>query len=271
MRSQKAACMAIVLPCLILASCKGDTTNREISVSGVKSGIASLERIAGESFLQNRSSGPLGIFAGLYLSQGIFLPAKSALLGMDVMRKFLEAHSQSDSEENFALLREVGDVLQISIVDLLNRSSDRRATIDEYVSTLKNTTRLLEQKVTELAALYERQQEESKEKRTATRDIDRKLKTVLKELQYAQASDLQEQLTKGNAAFAEISAKEAQTKDMIARMETLLKIGQERLRAIENNREILIAGLRVIDVPGIEDFNILEDGKRWNTRKKSPL
>ena len=45
---------------------------------------------------------------------------------------------------------------------------------------------------------------------------------------------------------------------MKKRFEKVITLGQERIESIEENREILLSGLRVVDVPGIEDIGILE-------------
>ena len=265
MNRQKAAVAALLLPCIFLASCGGETP-KDLEVSGAKSGIAILQFLKEKAQEAQKPGGTLGVFTGLYLSQGIILPVKTAMMGIDIMRRFMEAEGQSNSDENFALLREIGGVLQVNIVDTLNRSTDRTTVLDQYIASLKNSTVLLDRKLAELTVLQEKQREDVKEKRTIARDLERTLKNALKNQEYGNAADMEEDVAAASAASTEISTKYEQTGDMIDRMEALSAIASKRLQAIENNREIMIAGLKVINVPGISDLNILEEGKSW--RKK---
>jgi len=265
------AIAAAVIPCLLLAGCGEAVKPEELRVSGAKISVSIMHILAKRPVQKNRPSGLLGIYSGLYTSQGIFLPVKSAIESMQAVINILKAQNNSTSSENFALLREVGEVLQVDIIDALNRSPNRVETIDIYSQSLRNTGILIERKITELSALDEVQSAEVKEKRTEKRDIERTLRNALKDQAYAQASELEEQLAGITALHAELSVKADQTDDMIKRLKTLLDVTAERLQAVEANREILIAGLRVIDVPGISDFNILEEGKPWRKERGSSL
>lgn len=257
-----------LLPCLLLVGCGNSATDEEVEVmaSGAKSAVATLEKLITQAVKSNRPGATLGIYVGLYVSQGMILPTQGAVLGLDAMARFIEAQSRSDTDENFALLREVGSVLQVDLVDTLNRSPTRAKTLDEYTQSLRNVIVLTERKIQELEILHDRQRDTTREKRNEVRDLERNLRNVLRDQDYAQASDLEQQLAKANSEFAEMETKTEQTGDMLDRFEELLEIAQERLQAVTVNREILIAGLRVIEVPGISDLNILEKGSRWSRR-----
>jgi len=266
MNRPQTAILALILPCLFLISC-GKSTNSEITdVSGAKSAISIIHLLTNHIFTFTRPSATIGIFSGIYTSQGVILPVNTAMIGFEAITNILKGHSQANTDENFAILREIGDVLQVDIVDLLNRSNNRVQTIDNYTQSLRNTGILTERKIYELTAMYENLSAKRKEERTIARDIERNLKNALKDQDYSEASTYEEELAHANADLAETETKEKQAKDMIDRMEGLYDITGDRLQAIENNREILIAGLRVINVPGIADFNILEKGKSWKKR-----
>jgi hypothetical protein len=261
---------AILIPSLLLTAC-GKEEPEELRVSGAKTAVSIMHILAKRSVQKNRPSGLLGIYSGLYTSQGVFLPVKGAVDSMKSIGNILKGQSNSTSDENFALLREVGEILQVNIIDALNRSPNRTEALDVYIQSLRNTGILTERKITELTALSDTENDLLKQRRDEARVIERALKDVLKEQNYADAADLEEKATAANAAYAEIKTKEDQTDDMIKRFDTLLEIIVERLQAVETNREILIAGLRVIDVPGIADFNILEEGKSWRKKKGSSI
>lgn len=260
------AILALLIPCLFLTSCSGEKTEQVESVSGAKSAVSIMHLLSNHIFTYTRPSATIGIFSGIYTSQGVVLPVTTAVMGYESIANILKGHSQANTDENFAILREIGDVLQVDIVDLLNRSSNRVQTIDDYTQSLRNVGILTERKINELTATYENLRTKRKEERKIARDLERNLKIALKDQDYSQASEYEEGLAKANSALAETETKEKQADDMIDRMEGLYEITGDRLQAIENNREILIAGLRVIDVPGISDFNILEKGKSWKKR-----
>lgn len=261
---------ALLIPCLFLSACGGGSKTSDTEeityASGAKSAVVTLRQLISNAVNQNRPSANLGVFVTLYTSQGILLPTQGALLGMDAMARFLEAQLRSDTDENFALLREVGAVLQVNIVDTLNRSTKRAETLDEYTQSLKNAVILTERKLEELDVLYDKQRTDTRDKRNEVRDLERKLRTALNDQDYGEASDIEEELTVLTTEHASLEVKTDQTNDMMDRFETLLEVAQERLQAVQNNREILIAGLRVIDVPGIKDLNILEKGAKWSKR-----
>ncbi len=258
---------ATLIPCLLLVACSSKEEPVELQVSGAKTSVSIMHIIAKRSLQNNRPSGLLGVFTGLYTSQGVFLSVQSAEDGMLAIGNILKGQTNSTSDENFALLREVGDILQVDIIDTLNRSTDRVSTLDSYTQSLRNIGVLTERKITELSALHETQKTKAKEFQKKVRTIEGDLRDALKITDYGTASELEEQLSEANVSYAEISTKEDQSGDMIDRFDTLLKVAAQRVQAVEVNREILVAGLRVIDVPGIADFNILEKGKSWKKRK----
>ena len=266
MKRQTQTISALLLPCILLSSCGKDEVEEFVS-SSAKSAISVMHIIEQRHTQGDRPSGPLGVFAGLFTAQGVILPVDSAMQSMDAIVSIVEGQITSASNENFALLREVGDVLQVNIVDMLNRSPNRSESIEEYTKSLKNTGVLLERKLNELETLEGKERTDLKNARKETRDVKRELSTALRNQHYAEASELEERYTNAATKEAEIEAKSDQTGDMIKRFEALIDVTGERLQAIQNNREILIAGLRVISVPGISDLNILEEGKSWRRRK----
>ena len=267
MNRQNIAMLAILVPSLFLASCGAKEIGQSaVLVSGAKSAVSMMHMLSQKILKQTRPSAPIGIYTGLYISQGIILPVHTAYNGIISIGKIIEGQLQTDTDENFAVLREIGDVLQINIIDLLNRSTDRAEALNNYTQSLRNVGILTERKINEITANKDRLTILRKEQQKTARDINRSLTTAMRDQDYGEASDLQEQLSKANAILAETETEEDQAKDMINRMEDLYDITGDRLQAIESNRGILIAGLRVINVPGIADFNILEKGKSWKKR-----
>ena len=266
MNRQNTATLAYILSLVLLTGCGSKNTQNIDVVSGAKSAVVSIYRIASKSTSIMRPSATIGVYSGIFTAQGIVLPVIASTEGFDAITKIMQGQSQISSDENFTVLREIGDVLQVDIIDILNRSNNRLDTINNYTQSLRNTGILTERKINEITATFENLSIQRKEERRTVQEIEKNLKNALKNQNYSEASTFEEQLSEANAKFALTKTKEKQAKDMIKRMENLLEITGDRLQAIENNREILIAGLRVINVPGISDLNILEKGKSWKKR-----
>lgn len=272
MKRKNTAIALVLIPTLLVSACaSAPEESEDLFASGAKSGVSVVFTLAEQAFRIARPGAPLGVFTSIYLAQGFILPVQSALIGMEAMARYLEGQLRSDTNENFAMLKEVGAVLQVDVIDMLNRSPDRPKALDAYTQSLRNAGILIERKITELQVVEEQQKDTVRERRTAARDTEKKLRDALKEQRYAEAGEYEEEVAKANAAYAESETRYEQSSDMIQRLEALEEVAAERLQAVVNNREILIAGLRVIDVPGIADFNILEEGKSWRRRGGSSI
>lgn len=224
--NRKVAAIAVVTS-LLLSACGGSTSNEEdsvLNVSGAKSGIAVLKELIQGTLSSTRPSSPLGVFTGLYLAHGVIIPAQSALDGMEAIGKVLEGQKSSTSNENFALLKEVGAVLQVDVIDALNRADDRIQALDKYTQSLKNAGILIERKLEELEALHDTLRDQVRDQRSKVRDLERALRNILRDQNYAEAGDIEEQLAAENATFAELETEEDQTGDMIRRFESLYEL-----------------------------------------------
>ena len=258
--------IAVLFLCLLtLTQCGGKEPEKPLQVSGARSALFSTQRVT-STLPGQRPSAPLGVFSSLYLAQGMFLPVQSALQGIEAQSKLLAGQRVTATDETFALLQDFGSILQVDIIDLLNRSDDRLQALDRYLQDLRNVGVLVERKSNELEVLLETLQDQRKEQRSTVRDLEREIKNALNEQDYGTAGALQQQLTEAQGVLAETESREDQTEDILSRYEDLLAIAQDRLDAIEKNREILIAGLKVIEVPGIEDLRILEPGSKRSRR-----
>ena len=253
-----------IISVVLLTSCgkAGDEASEdpvsELKVSGPKSSVISTI-YAGISDLPMRPVRPsqsLGAFVSLYLSQNHMMKVLSALEGIDVQIKFAQANS-IETDETFALLQEYGTVLQVDIIDMLNRSLDRDKALNRYLESLKGMNKRIEEKIVELEERADSIKEERRAKKKVTRELERFIRHALKDKNYAATGPKQEELADQEAELAEIETREKQNKKIKKITAKLLKVGQEREEAIDKNREILISGLKVIEVPGLEDLGIV--------------
>ncbi len=251
-----------------MSACSKDEEEPKQILSGAKSALWAVHLLSDEAAIKTpRPSATLGIFVSAYLAGGSFLPIEAALKGIDAQMALYKTQKDASSGDTFLLLQEIGGMLQVDLVDALNRSDDRAETLNEYLESLKNTSSLAERKHKELSVQHKEYESEKASQKKIVRDLERTVNKAYKAQEYAEAGRAEELLVEEEAALAELSTKEKQSKDIVKRYEEILKIAALRVDAIQKNREILVSGLRVINVPGIEDFRILEKGQKWNPKR----
>ncbi|MFH1670111.1 MAG: hypothetical protein ABIA92_00810 [Patescibacteria group bacterium] len=245
---------------LPLISChkNGETpASSVLKVSGAKSSVfATLLTAKPTSVSQTRPGASLGMYVSIYLTQRMMMGTASALEGIDTQIHLARADSIIE-DETFTLLQEYGTVLQVNIIDTLNRSVDREKTLDKYTLSLTQMNTRIVQKQTELKQKLDDIGEKRKVERKEVRDMERMIKDALREKDYVAAGPIQKGLALKEAKLAGTESLEKQTDKVLDIVKDLLEVGEERLQAIIKNREILIAGLQVIDVPGIEELGIV--------------
>jgi hypothetical protein len=270
-RSKTAASIGLSL---LLAGCslfggeEQKTDENSLPVIGATVGIASVQILeTGPASLLPRPSAAMGFYIAAYLAQGIFLPVRSAWIGIEAQQKLFQGQGNASADETFTLLQELGNILQVNVSDILNRSPDRRLTLDQYLQSLHNVFVLSERKKSALDSAAESLRTEEREKRKSADEIDRAIKKALNEEDYTGAGARQRELMEAQGEVAEVETNREQTEDIGDRFKKLLEIAQQRIIAIEANRMILIAGLQVVQLPGIEDLDILLE--KGNRRRRS--
>ena len=227
------------------------------TVAGALQGARSTEDLitAQSAIPLPRPSAPLGVFIAKYLVEASTL--RAALQGISSLEELLGTEEVQESED-FAILEQLGSMLQVEIQDMLNRSTDRAAAFDTYVGGL---SALLERASARLTRLEQETDTLLAERRTKTRaasDVQRSLNEALREENYSQASQLQQQLLEAKRDVADVDGRVDQNRTITNLFEDLIKVGQQRLTAMQSNREILLAGLQVKEVPGIDNLGILQ-------------
>ncbi|MFH0770466.1 MAG: hypothetical protein V1926_03760 [Candidatus Peregrinibacteria bacterium] len=257
---------AFLLTCLLLAGCAASSKEQElippVETSGAKSGVFAALRTMATSGADNvRPSVALGVYVTLYLAQGKLIKVQSASLGIQTAGIIAEADKSFVSDETFVLLQEYGSVLQVNIIDILNRSVDRAQVLDAYTTSLAALNERVAQKMTELNQRIDDFNTKRNEQRDDAWKLEREMEDAMKTQDYVAVGVKQEAFTKAKTAVAETELRINEVKRILYTYEDLSKIGVKRLNAMILNRQILIAGLKVIDIPGIEGLGILEKRK----------
>ncbi len=246
---------------VLLAGCarRDEAPAEQPTVTAAQDGAVWAEQIARDPFnvRRLRPSALLGVYTADYLARVSGIHA--ALRGIEAMEP-IRGDADVQRGEDFALLEMLGAALQTDVPDMLNRSPVRATAFDTYLSSLADILRQAAARVERLEQERDRIIAERRTLRRETAAIQRELNTALREDRYALASEIQQRLLEAENRQADTEQEEQLHRSLIRLYEKLLQQGERRILAMRENREVLIAGLRVVDVPGIEPLGILEQG-----------
>lgn len=229
-------------------------------VTGAKTGLIISRQLSSPTghSPKNRPAATLGIYVARYIAQGTFATFTSALQGIESQIRLVAGQKQVTTNEVYTLMTDYSILLQVDVPDMLNRSEDRDAALDTYTDSLQNYTELLEQKQLEIRTSEEELEEKRSIDKKAVQSLESEIRRSFKNEEFQDAASKQEALAELEGILAKTEIQLKQTADMYDRFTELLKIGNRRLEAIEANRRIILSGLKVIEVPGIEDFELIE-------------
>lgn len=216
-----------------------------------------------ETVKSNRQppSASLGVFAGSFLSHPPPPTVHAALQGVHAQH-ILILSQKLPKDDTFELLEKLGGAATLSIPGLLNRSTDRRTSLEHYLTELREAIGKGKQKEKELEGKTAMLKQEHQERRGQVRDIERTLRRAMKQEEYAEVGTQQEELTRLESDLQQVKMNLDNTRDAAKILEKLIATSQERLVVIEQNRELLIAGLSITDVPGLEELGVVRRGGR---------
>lgn len=254
---------------LIVSACGSSPNKETVTMSGSRSGLFSTDRIALQSAknFSVRSAASLGVFISEFLSNPqVSLIVRGALNAVTVHSTVMAAQ-QEITDPDFDLLQAFADALQVDVADLLNRSENREQSLKTYTEALTNVATRANERFKELQVSDEQLKNMANERGKERSTAERELKKALADKDFSLASEKQKVVSEKQTAFAETDLKRKQVESMISTLDQLLVLFGEKILAIEKNREALISGLKVVDVPGAEDLKILERSKGQTPRR----
>ena len=269
--------ISLVAACFLmmtLAACGGKketAADADLEVSGARLALTFGDVIHGARARTNRASAPMGLFLSLFLADNGIVSAQSAREGVMAQVQFHSKPTEEIQDATFALLEEFGTVLQVDAADLLNRSTNRNQTLNEYMEGLTNITERSRRKEAEFAQYIVRLGEEQKAQQKTASDIEKAIRSALKEQDYSTVGGRQEELNDAQTKLASTKTERSQQQNIQRAYQDMLKIADRRIQAIEENREVMIAGLKVVNVPGAESVGVLEELQRGGRTRNSGI
>lgn len=247
--------------CAVALSACGEKESAPLpKTSGALSAIQTIDTLVNITSMPTvaRNAAQLGIFVSEYLTTvPTAMASESALLGIGAQMQIVIAQ-QTILNPDYDLLQAFGDALQVDVADLLNRSNDRQDALDVYTEALTNVATRANDRFKELQSqlkeLKDLASSQNRERSAAERD----LKEAIRDKNFDAAGEKQKAVSDFQAAFAETDLKRKQVQSLVDTLDDLLQLYGKKILAIEQNREALIAGVKVIDVPGADELQVLE-------------
>ncbi|MBI3335987.1 hypothetical protein HYZ98_00270 [Candidatus Peregrinibacteria bacterium] len=244
----------------------GCTPNRHVSPPplGPFKAIHTTILLGSESLINTliRPTATLGVLATLHLAHILDVsPSHPVLMGIMQQAHLLYERSLPARGAQ-ASLEQLGIAIQINIPDLLNRSSSRADTLNTYIDHMEQTlSEALIQKNL-LETLLDETGKNFSSMRKKLGEEQKRQNKAMKDDQFAEASIIQEHLLLLQRELADIESKKNEADNMNDLLSKMIEISQKRLLALRENREILIAGLSVKELPGMDDLEIFKTTKR---------
>ncbi|MBP9774148.1 MAG: hypothetical protein KBD00_06030 [Candidatus Peribacteraceae bacterium] len=259
---------------ILMTACNRPQTSVDLSTVHVQGGlraVATIDQLLSHNVVRGlpRKGALLGVYVAQYLSQAILHPVHAAIGGVQAQSIIIQSGSSSANGPDFELLQIFGEQLNIDVSDTLNRSIDRQQALDTYLTNLTATGKQANDRYTILLV-------QLKELQTQKRDADRENSTLksdvqkaIKDKDFTLAGEKQKLQTESEKNASDLSANLLQTQNIVKSYDTLLTLFGQRTVAISKNRELLISGLKAVDIPGVDSLNIIQHEKGVTPRTTS--
>lgn len=209
-----------------------------------------------------RPGAPLGVHVGMYLST-VEIPVRGALNGIAGIAPL--ARSSASVAAPFATIETLGALIQTNVIAMMNDAPDRVGALNSHVALLRQALQDAQRDKGDIEEKLHQLREQERDQRNAVRTLQKEIDAAEKAGDFTSVGSRQRTLSsaKGEHGQTEASLEELDATTKI--IDDLAHLADERLRAIEQNREALMSGIRVVEIPGIEALGILE--KRAKSRR----
>ncbi len=240
---------------------------------GARNAIFALEDLRKNSpdTKKNRGASLMGVFVAEYLSQSPFFTAVQGAIDAVTVHALIFENKSNVSDPDFALLEAFSDALQVDVQDLLNRSDNREQALDGYSEALMNVAQRANERRKELQSLSADLSTQSKINKKELTAAQKALKTAIDSKEFDGAGEVQDLVLEKKKMQAELDTKIANTNQVIKVLDANLTFFGEKLLAMQRNREALIAGITIIDIPGVEELKLIQRDKRRNNTSLDEL
>jgi hypothetical protein len=149
-------------------------------------------------------------------------------------------------------------LLQIDVQSYLNSARNREDALKEYRNSLESHAQRGRLRQRALSDRQKDLEDDERRLKRLVRDLQRELEKAIGEGKSGDASLVTQELVEKQSSLAKAETELIVTERLHESYGDILKPLQERLDAINANRPALIQGVRVVDIPGVEDIGVIE-------------
>lgn len=203
----------------------------------------------------HRPSASLGVHLSTYLSKGE-TPVHGALESTSILSPLVR--TSDTTEAPFMTIQTLGNLVQTNIVEAMNKNPERGEVLNRYITLLHSAVQNAQKDKGNLEDRRHQLVEKEREQQNAIRTLQKEIDAAEKAGDFQTVGSHQRALSEAKGEHGKTEASIDELKNTIEILDDLTQIAEERLNAIEENREALMAGIRVVEIPGIEKLGILE-------------
>ncbi len=266
---------------LLLAACSSKPapisgTGAVQAVLPVLEAVGHATALSGTDSLLAQSGRPaamMGVFAADYLDSRSLSLAQSALMGIRAQQRIDELNDPvaGSAATVYSVMQELQLAANLDVSDLLNRSTDRAKTLDDYVRDLNAIIQKGARTNDALAAEIVSLTDERKTVQANITALGKSQKEATQSSNFQVAGEIQAKLDAAQARQDEIDRQLQADKEAQKALGTIGGVAVARKTAIEANREVLIAGLKVVDLPETGNLGVLQTSSGSRSSKQSPF
>lgn len=218
----------------------------------------------------NQPSSMIGVYMTAFLMHTSRVTYRTALDGIEAQMN-LHISQEQQISDTYTLLQDLGSALKVDIMDLLDRSNERGRTLDTYLTSLEELTNRSLEKQQQLEDQLDSKQDERRAKSKEVSALQSEQNRALRDKDFNTAGVKQQQLTTESQTLSVLQSQADELDDTIRIFKDLIEVAKERHNAISSNRDAVLKGVEVVDVPGIEDIGVIRDesGEERRNRRDS--
>ena len=249
----------LYLTLALLTACRGAKEPSEQMVRSSQSGLRVSARIAGsEGKTSSVPASIAGVQVGTILGGGTapatFPPATNPEIPQAAVGPIQDTN----------LLQKLIELLSTEVRSMLNRARDRAQALQDYTRSLASYTRTGQVRLRVLQDREEELRDDQRRLQRTVQDLRGDLDDAIRAGDGRGAATLINELVSRQTALAQAETDLVVTSRLVEALSDVLTPLDQRQQAIEANRDALIKGVQVVDIPGVETLGVIEvrDGIR---------
>lgn len=233
---------------LFLGACSrgGDDESLE-TVSAAQSGMRSAAELAEGGEEQPMPAVVAGLLAGMFFAETNPSEIPEAI-------EPPEGETRVDTE----LLKTLVTLLSTDVQELLNRSSNREDALDVYAQSIETHAQYGQIRLRALQDKADSAEDDRRRHDRRTRELRNEINDAISGGNASKISLLTDELIQKQKLLGQADADQIVASSLAEAYGDVLTPLEERFTAINANRDPLIKGVKVVDMPGVDELKIID-------------